>query len=129
MTLTRDFINRTPPTTTRGDPALIDHPYIENLVQAITVLVAIMYAPVLTLGALLATQTLATDMLAPFPGSGLDKRQGGESFLPDTTPGCPADWPMCGTSGICYDPNRGDICCPGGTCMLWPTFSSTEKDC
>jgi len=47
------------------------------------------------------------------PGS-LVRRQG-QGFVPGTTPGCPADWPFCGTSGICYLPSRGDTCCPGGT--------------
>ncbi|KAL6232478.1 hypothetical protein BDW75DRAFT_19513 [Aspergillus navahoensis] len=75
-----------------------------------------MYASALVLASLLAAPALATNqMLAPFKGTGLSKRQGGESFQPPTTPGCPDDWPMCGTSGVCYSPARGDTCCPDGT--------------
>ncbi|KAL3458454.1 hypothetical protein BJX64DRAFT_266670 [Aspergillus heterothallicus] len=36
------------------------------------------------------------------------------AFIPGTTPGCPADWPLCGDSDICYNPDEGQTCCPGG---------------
>ncbi|KAL4919209.1 hypothetical protein BDW62DRAFT_46914 [Aspergillus aurantiobrunneus] len=74
-----------------------------------------MYASAIGLGSLLAGQALAAHQaLLPY-GTGLSKRQGGDSFIPDITPGCPDGWPTCGTSGTCYSPSRGDTCCPGGT--------------
>lgn len=47
----------------------------------------------------------------------LSKRQshGKGAFIPGTSPGCPSDWPVCGTSHTCYNPAQGDTCCPGGT--------------
>ncbi|KAL4814172.1 hypothetical protein BDW67DRAFT_166879 [Aspergillus spinulosporus] len=68
---------------------------------------------------------IALALLAPFlagqtigsvPPS-LPKRDDSESnaFVPATTEGCPAGWPTCGSSGICYNPDEGATCCPGGT--------------
>ncbi|KAL4872818.1 hypothetical protein BDV12DRAFT_182817 [Aspergillus spectabilis] len=74
-----------------------------------------MHISVLSLSLLLAGQGLAAHQVSSLSGTALSKRQGGDSFTPDTVPGCPDDWPMCGTSGICYSPPRGDTCCPGGT--------------
>ncbi|KAL4744139.1 hypothetical protein BDV11DRAFT_176947 [Aspergillus similis] len=37
------------------------------------------------------------------------------AFVPGTIEGCPAGWPTCGSSGICYNPDEGATCCPGGT--------------
>ncbi|KAL4790474.1 hypothetical protein BDV19DRAFT_333970 [Aspergillus venezuelensis] len=33
----------------------------------------------------------------------------------DTEAGCPEGWPICGSSGVCYNPDEGQTCCPGGT--------------
>jgi len=63
--------------------------------------------------ALLVGEALAHDGFTHL-NPGLLKRQG-QGFVPGTTPGCPSDWPFCGTSGICYSPARGDTCCPDGT--------------
>ncbi|KAK1142032.1 hypothetical protein N8T08_008238 [Aspergillus melleus] len=68
----------------------------------------------------LLTPLLAGHCLASHFGSHLVemeifKRQSdSEAFVPGTTPGCPSNWPMCGTSGICYNPRQGQTCCPGG---------------
>ncbi|OJJ05073.1 hypothetical protein ASPVEDRAFT_44616 [Aspergillus versicolor CBS 583.65] len=72
-----------------------------------------MYASIIALGSLLAAQAVVADNNMPVHRV-LSKRQD-QSFVPPTTPGCPSDWPMCGTSNICYDPTRGDTCCPDGT--------------
>jgi len=69
----------------------------------------------LTFVALLVGQTLAQDDGFTHLNPGSLVRRQGQGFVPGTTPGCPADWPYCGTSGICYLPSRGDTCCPGGT--------------
>ncbi|KAL2818090.1 hypothetical protein BJX63DRAFT_384555 [Aspergillus granulosus] len=67
----------------------------------------------LLLAPVLAGQTMAADS----PLSLLKRHHDTDSsaFIPDTTPGCPDDWPLCGDSGICYNPDEGQICCPGGT--------------
>ncbi|KAL3456044.1 hypothetical protein BJX64DRAFT_297054 [Aspergillus heterothallicus] len=72
---------------------------------------------VIVFASLLAAPALASpdQKLAQLTGFGLSKRQGGESFQPGTIPGSCGDWPICGTSGICYNPERGDTCCPDGT--------------
>ncbi|KAL4925517.1 uncharacterized protein BDV17DRAFT_272087 [Aspergillus undulatus] len=58
----------------------------------------------LLLAPFLAGQTIASDSAAL-------KR----ALHLDTEAGCPADWPICGISGVCYNPDEGQICCPGGT--------------
>jgi len=73
-----------------------------------------MFARSLFLVAVLVAESLAHGGLQ-LGQSQVVKRQGGSAFVPGTTPGCPADWPYCGSSGICYSPARGDVCCPGGT--------------
>ncbi|PLB37121.1 uncharacterized protein BDW47DRAFT_126582 [Aspergillus candidus] len=74
-----------------------------------------MFASVL-FGSLLASQALATGVgFKQVNEMGLSKRQTDESFVPGTTFGCPSGWPECGTSQVCYNPKRGDTCCPGGT--------------
>ncbi|KAL2838612.1 hypothetical protein BJY01DRAFT_237390 [Aspergillus pseudoustus] len=76
-----------------------------------------MYTAALLFASLLAAPALASpdQKLAPFTGLGLSKRQGGDSFQPGTIPSSCEGWPFCGTSGICYNPDRGDTCCPTGT--------------
>ncbi|KAL4765055.1 uncharacterized protein BDW70DRAFT_81702 [Aspergillus foveolatus] len=63
------------------------------------------------LAPLLAGQTIGS--VSP----SLLKRDDSKSnaFAPGTTEGCPAGWPTCGSSGICYNPDEGATCCPGGT--------------
>ncbi|KAL2866093.1 uncharacterized protein BJX67DRAFT_148008 [Aspergillus lucknowensis] len=85
-----------------------------------------MYKSVLVLGSLLAGNALAASHLAPF-SAGINKRQGGDSFTPIVTPGCPDGWPVCGTSQVCYNPGRGDTCCPGGE-YACPTGSFCLQD-
>ncbi|OJJ56132.1 hypothetical protein ASPSYDRAFT_92325 [Aspergillus sydowii CBS 593.65] len=79
-----------------------------------------MYASVIALGSLLAAQAVVADNTLQLSHV-LSKRQD-QSFVPDTTPGCPSGWPMCGTSNVCYSPSRGDTCCPDGT---WACPSGT----
>ncbi|BCS17468.1 uncharacterized protein APUU_10296S [Aspergillus puulaauensis] len=74
-----------------------------------------MYASIIALGSLLAVQAVVADNSLQL-NHVLSKRQGDDqSFVPPTTPGCPSGWPTCGTSNICYNPRRGDTCCPDGT--------------
>jgi hypothetical protein len=72
----------------------------------------------LLLAPVLAGQTIAAD--APFSLSKRHHDSDSNAFIPGTTPGCPADWPLCGDSGICYNPDEGQTCCPGGTCTFPP---------
>ncbi|KAL4936238.1 hypothetical protein BDV06DRAFT_96550 [Aspergillus oleicola] len=58
----------------------------------------------LFLAPFLAGQTVASD-------SAVSKR----ALSVDTDAGCPDDWPVCGSSGVCYNPDEGQTCCPGGT--------------
>ncbi|KAL3449061.1 hypothetical protein BJX65DRAFT_274006 [Aspergillus insuetus] len=67
----------------------------------------------LLLAPVLAGKTIAAD--APFSILKRHHDSDSNAFIPGTTPGCPADWPMCGDSGICYNPDEGQTCCPGGT--------------
>ncbi|KAL4861332.1 hypothetical protein BDV12DRAFT_180423 [Aspergillus spectabilis] len=69
----------------------------------------------LLLAPLLAGQTLATN-----PSSLLKRHHDNENnaFIPATTAGCPNDWAFCGSSGVCYNPDEGQTCCPGGTCTF-----------
>ncbi|KAL2822914.1 hypothetical protein BJX63DRAFT_1420 [Aspergillus granulosus] len=73
-----------------------------------------MYTSALLFASLLAAPALASpdQKLAVF---GLSKRQGGESFQPDTIPSDCTGLPICGSSGICYDTSLGESCCPDGT--------------
>ncbi|KAL3449961.1 hypothetical protein BJX65DRAFT_305425 [Aspergillus insuetus] len=76
-----------------------------------------MYTQAIILASLLAAGPAlgsANAKLSPF-GFGLSKRQGGESFQPETIASDCSDLPMCGTSGYCYDPSIGQTCCPDGT--------------
>jgi len=73
-----------------------------------------MFVQSLAFVALLVGEALAQDGFTHLNPGSLVRRQG-QGFVPGTTPGCPSDWPFCGTSGICYLPSRGDTCCPGGT--------------
>lgn len=41
-----------------------------------------------------------------------------KAFASSVTSGCSDDWPLCGTSGVCYNPHEGQTCCPGGTCSF-----------
>ncbi|KAL2870108.1 uncharacterized protein BJX67DRAFT_307227 [Aspergillus lucknowensis] len=60
----------------------------------------------------------------------------GDAFIPGTTPGCPDDWPVCGDSGVCYNPDEGQTCCPGGKyacpsssyCLFAPYCCSNDLD-
>ncbi|KAL5044986.1 hypothetical protein BDW71DRAFT_185253 [Aspergillus fruticulosus] len=63
------------------------------------------------LGPLLAGQAIASG--SPSLLKRDDDRS--DAFVPGTTEGCPAGWPTCGSSGICYNPDEGATCCPGGT--------------
>ncbi|KAI9369398.1 hypothetical protein BJX61DRAFT_150931 [Aspergillus egyptiacus] len=70
------------------------------------------------LGPLLAGQAVATE-----PSLLLKRHHDNDAFIPDTSPGkCPDDWPICGESGICYNPDEGQTCCPSGT-YACPSFS------
>ncbi|KAA8648444.1 hypothetical protein EYZ11_000379 [Aspergillus tanneri] len=74
-----------------------------------------MLSSLLLLTPLLASQVLAVQSGVHIAGMEIFKRQSdSEAFVPNTTPGCPDSWPTCGTSGICYNPNEGQTCCPGG---------------
>ncbi|KAL2831730.1 hypothetical protein BDW59DRAFT_124141 [Aspergillus cavernicola] len=64
----------------------------------------------LLLAPFLAGQSIATE-----PFSVLKRHHDDDAFVPGIIPGCPDDWPMCGDSGICYNPDEGQTCCPGGT--------------
>ncbi|KAL4803040.1 hypothetical protein BDV18DRAFT_146165 [Aspergillus unguis] len=73
----------------------------------------------LFLASLLAGQSIATETRSR---SSLLKRDDSDNnnnndsaFVPRVTPGCPHDWPVCGSSGVCYSPADGQVCCPGGT--------------
>ncbi|PLB50827.1 hypothetical protein P170DRAFT_463913 [Aspergillus steynii IBT 23096] len=72
-----------------------------------------MLSKLVLLTPLLAGHGLAAHYGSHLVGMDIFKRQS-EAFVPGTTPGCPDDWPMCGTSGICYNPKQGQTCCPGG---------------
>jgi hypothetical protein len=74
------------------------------------------------LAPLLAGQTIGS--VSP----SLLKRDDSKSnaFAPGTTEGCPAGWPTCGSSGICYNPDEGATCCPGGTCSSFSLVPSTK---
>lgn len=92
-------------------------------------LVRKMYASVIALGSLLAAQAVVADNSLQL-NHVLSKRQGDDqSFVPPTTPGCPSGWPTCGTSNVCYNPRRGDTCCPDGTCTYCspPSIRDTNR--
>ncbi|KAL4914608.1 hypothetical protein BDW62DRAFT_213371 [Aspergillus aurantiobrunneus] len=65
--------------------------------------------PLLLLAPFLAGQTIATQSVSLKRDHDTDK-----AFVPGTTPGCPEGWSSCGSSGICYNPDEGQACCPGG---------------
>ncbi|KAL3478940.1 hypothetical protein BJX99DRAFT_255946 [Aspergillus californicus] len=69
----------------------------------------------LLLAPLLAGQTVALEPLSPI------KRHH------DTSPGCPDNWLQCGDSGLCYNPDEGETCCPGGT-YACPSLSFCLSD-
>ncbi|KAH8429806.1 uncharacterized protein LDX57_007477 [Aspergillus melleus] len=74
-----------------------------------------MLSSLVLLTPLLAGQGLAAHFGSHLVEMEIFKRQSdSEAFVPGTTPGCPSNWPMCGTSGICYNPRQGQTCCPGG---------------
>ncbi|KAI9044692.1 uncharacterized protein KD926_011662 [Aspergillus affinis] len=74
-----------------------------------------MLSSLVLLTPLLAGQGLAAHFGSHLAEMEIFKRQSdSEAFVPGTTPGCPSNWPMCGTSGICYNPKQGQTCCPGG---------------
>ncbi|KAL2837061.1 hypothetical protein BJY01DRAFT_221357 [Aspergillus pseudoustus] len=69
----------------------------------------------LLLAPVLAGQTIAADSPLCLLKRDHDYENDSSAFVPGTSPGCPEDWPLCGDSGICYNPAEGETCCPGGT--------------
>ncbi|KAL4883805.1 hypothetical protein BJY04DRAFT_184442 [Aspergillus karnatakaensis] len=75
----------------------------------------------LLLAPLLAGQSIATATAAAAAGASshppLKRHHDNENanaFTPATADGCPNNWPICGSSGVCYNPDEGQTCCPGG---------------
>ncbi|KAL5336862.1 hypothetical protein BJX70DRAFT_371349 [Aspergillus crustosus] len=70
------------------------------------------------LSLLLLSPLLAGQSIAANPPTSLLKRHHDDensAFVPAATDGCPNNWPVCGSSGVCYNPDEGQTCCPDGS--------------
>ncbi|KAL4786607.1 hypothetical protein BJX76DRAFT_320805 [Aspergillus varians] len=74
----------------------------------------------------LAGQTIATGSVTLLSS---DLSTSTNAFIPGTTSSCPENWPSCGSSGTCYNPDEGQTCCPGGTYACPSSFCLHDPYC